>query len=71
MESLTSEQIQKIISATYDSVGVINDLQSKTSLTEEEQDELDRNIQHIRIMMGHAWFVELLSTDQIVELQAI
>lgn len=70
MESLTSEQIQRIISATYDSVGVINDLQSKTSLTE-EQDELDRNIQHIRIMMGQAWFVELLSTDQIVELQAI
>jgi len=71
MENLTQEQIQRIISATYDSVGVINDLQSKTSLIEEEQEELDRNIQHIRIMMGHQWFIEILTSEQIVELQAI
>jgi len=67
----TPEQVAKSVSAAYDSVAIINTLNGKLDITEEELETLDRNVEHIRIMMGKAWFVEGLTTEQIIELQAI
>lgn len=68
---LTQVELEKIVSAAYDSVALINELKSKESLTVSEQDTLSRNEEHIRIMMGKVWFVAALTDEQVVELQAI
>ena len=67
----TSEQVAKSVSAAYDSVSIINQLNGKMDITEEETATLDRNVEHIRIMMGKEWFVGGLTDKQITELQAI
>ena len=67
MEELTQEQIEKSISATYDSVNLINELNSKEILTEEDVDSKNRNVQHIEIMLAKEWFLEALSEAQVAE----
>jgi hypothetical protein len=68
---LTAEQIAKSVSAAYDSVALIAELNVKETLTEEETATVTRNVEHIRIMMGKEWFVEGLTKKQITILQAI
>lgn len=68
---LTTEQVAKSVLAAYDSVNLINELNAKETLTEEETATLNRNVEHIRIMMGKEWFVAGLTNEQIIELQAI
>ena len=69
MEELTQDQIEKSISATYDSISLINELNSKEVLTEEEADSKDRNIEHIKIMLSKEWFANALNKDQKMELE--
>jgi len=38
-------------SASLDSVNLINDLLTKPFLTEEEQDRINRNVEHLEIMV--------------------
>ena len=69
MEELTQDQIEKSISAAYDSVSLINGLNSKEVLTEKEADSKDRNIEHIKIMLSKEWFASALTKDQKTELE--
>lgn len=39
-------------SAAMDSVNLINDLLAKPSLTEEDQDRINRNVEHLEIMVA-------------------
>ncbi len=71
MEELTQEQIEKSISAAYDSVGLINELNSKEALTEEEAGTKNRNIEHLKIMLSKEWFANALSDTQKVELETV
>ena len=71
MEELTQEQIEKSISAAYDSVGLINELNSKEALTEEEAGTINRNIDHLNIMISKEWFANALSDTQKVELETV
>lgn len=71
MEELTQEQVQSSISAAYDSVNLINELQAKEVITEEELDSLNRNKEHISIMLGKDWFVAGLTSAQKTELESI
>ena len=71
MEELTQEQIEKSILAVYDSVNLINELNSKESKTEEDLESIVRNKEHIKIMLGKDWFVEALTADQKAELETI
>lgn len=48
----TSEEIDKHFSALQDSVDLINKLKSKPSLDEKDQDTLERNKEHILIMLS-------------------
>jgi hypothetical protein len=68
MGELTQEQIAKSISAAYDSVNLINQLNSKEVLTNNDIDSKSRNIEHLKIMLGKDWFYSALSDTQIVEL---
>jgi len=68
---LTAEDIAQSVSAAYDSVALLAELNAKETLTEEETAAVTRNVEHIRIMMGKEWFVGGLTDQQITELQAI
>lgn len=67
---MTEDQITKSVSAAFDSISLINDLKTKSSLTEEEQDRLDRNKQHLTIMLGKDWFSNALTTQQKSDIDA-
>lgn len=61
---MTEEQIQTSVSVVFDSVNLINELKVQPSLTEEEQDRLDRNKQHLTIMLAKDWFSSALTEQQ-------
>jgi hypothetical protein len=56
---ITEEQIQKSVSAAFDSVNLINELNAQPSLTEEDQDRLNRNKEHLTIMLIKIGFLLL------------
>ena len=64
----TPEQIQRAISSAFDSVNLINQLKAQPSLTEEEQDRLDRNKQHLTIMLAKDWFSSALTEQQTTDI---
>jgi hypothetical protein len=53
----TQEQIAEIVSAAFDSVDLIN-------LAQEDADSIERNVEHLRIMMGYEWFSSALTAKQ-------
>ena len=63
-EEQTPEQVQRYISVAFDSVNLINNLKSQPSLTEEDQDRLNRNVEHLRIMLSKEWFSTGLTEQQ-------
>ena len=65
------EYTEKHVSALYDSVNLINELQGIESPTEEQTDTINRNIEHLEIMMGKEDFVALLTEEQIAEVTAL
>jgi hypothetical protein len=69
-EEQTPEQVQRSISAAFDSVNLINQLKAQPSLTEEEQDRLNRNVEHLRIMLAKEWFSEGLTEQQRIDIDA-
>ena len=71
MEELTQVQVQSSISAAYDSVNLINELQAQEVMTAEDSDTLNRNKEHISIMLGKDWFVGGLTAAQKTELESI
>lgn len=52
MSSPTAEQIAQHYSAAMDSVNLINALMAQDSRTAEEQDTVDRNVDHLEIMVA-------------------
>jgi hypothetical protein len=48
----TAEEIAQHYSAAMDSVNLINDLIAQDSRTDEEQDTVDRNVDHLQIMVA-------------------
>lgn len=64
MENLTPEQIAQSISAAFDSANLINQLETKETLTDEEVSIYNRNVEHLRIMMAKEWFANGLTPEQ-------
>ena len=52
METQTPEQIAQHYSAALDSVNLITDLMSLSSRTEEQVATVDRNVEHLEIMVA-------------------
>ena len=65
------EITEQNVSALYDSVNLINELQAIESPTEEESGTIERNIEHLKIMMGKEDFVALLTEAQITEINQL
>ena len=58
----TAEEIAQHYSAAMDSVNLINTLMAQDSRTTEEQDRVDRNVDHLEIMVAKDfWTTEDLS----------
>jgi|TARA_Y100000015_G_scaffold26963_1_gene26149 hypothetical protein len=52
LDAPTAEEIAQHYSAAMDSVNLINDLMAQDSRTAEEQDTVDRNVDHLEIMVA-------------------
>lgn len=65
------EFTEKNVSALYDSVNLINELQAIESPTQDDTDAIARNIEHLEIMMAKEDFVALLTEEQIAEVNAL
>lgn len=71
MKELTQEQLEKSISAAFDSVNLINSLNLLETLTEEEIDMKERNIKHLEVMMTKEWFLTNLTSEQTSQINNI
>lgn len=63
-KEMTPEQIAQSVSAAFDSVDLIN-------LNEDETVTIERNVEHLRIMMGYEWFASALTPEQTEQINAI
>ena len=64
----TDAEVQEHITNAFHSVDVIDELGALASLDAEQQDRLDRNKEHIRIMLANTWFDDGLTDAQRTEL---
>lgn len=64
MEQLTQEEILKSISAAFDSVNLINELNSLETLSIEEIERKKLNVEHLKIMLSKEWFSSNLTQEQ-------
>jgi hypothetical protein len=64
MENLTSEQIAQSVNAAFDSVELIN-------RNENDAETIERNVEHLRVMMGYEWFASALTTEQTEQINTI
>ena len=69
METKTPEQIQKNVSAAFDSVTLINKLVLET-VDDKKKANVERNVGHLKLMLTKEFFTEALTTEQRVELEA-
>jgi hypothetical protein len=68
----TEEQLlERSISAAFDSVNLINELNLKETLTEEETDRKTRNQSHLEIMLAKEDFLAALTAQQLTDIQAV
>jgi len=49
---ITTEEIAKNYAAALDSVNLINELKAKETLTEDEEKTIQRNLEHLEIMLA-------------------
>lgn len=64
----TAEEIARDYTSSLDSVTLINQLVAKGDLTQDEKDSIDRNVQHLEIVIAReGWTTEDLTplTDAI------
>lgn len=57
-ENLTPEELANRYSSTMDSVNVINEFVVKTPLTQEDKNTIDRNVEHLKIMISKDFWTE-------------
>lgn len=61
---MTPEEITAQVNAAFDSVELINK-------NEDSVETIQRNIEHLRIMMKKEWFVQALTTNQKNQIKTI
>ena len=61
---MTQEQIAQSVSAAFDSVDLIN-------RNEDDAATIERNVEHLRIMMGYEWFASALTAEQTEQINTI
>jgi hypothetical protein len=69
METQTPEQVQNHIRAAFDSVNLINK-EIEKEVTDNRKDNVERNFQHLELMLGKDWFEAGCTTQQITDINA-
>ena len=67
---MTPEQIAQSVSAAFDSVNLIN----RNEEDDEEkiaEERIERNVEHLRIMMKIEWFASALTEEQSEQINTI
>jgi chemotaxis regulatin CheY-phosphate phosphatase CheZ len=63
---ITTEEIAKNYAAALDSVNLVNELKAKQTLTEDEEKTIQRNVEHLEIMLAKDyWTTEDLTPFEI------
>jgi hypothetical protein len=65
----TPEQVQKSISAAFDSVNLIGATVTKPA-TDKTKELIDRNVKHCELMLTKDWFVAGLAGTQKADLES-
>ena len=68
LKQQTPEQIQRRVSAAYDSVNLINKLVLET-IDDNKRDTVDRNVKHLEVMLAKDFFAEALTAEQTTEIE--
>jgi hypothetical protein len=68
---VTQEQARASVNAAFDSVNLINKINALAETTQEDLDTLDRNVQHLEIMMAKDWFVAELTLEEKEQIEAV
>lgn len=63
-ENFTPEEVQQHITNAFHSVTLLNELNALESLSQEQEDTKERNIEHLKIMTAKEWFAEALTEEQ-------
>ena len=61
---ITQEQIAKSVSTAFDSVDLIN-------RNENDASAIERNVEHLRVMMCKEWFISALTAEQTEQINVI
>ena len=69
METQTPEQVQNHIKAAFDSVSLINNEIVKEA-TDNRKGNVERNCQHLELMLGKDWFETGCTTQQVTDINA-
>lgn len=67
MKTKTPEQIQKDVSAAFDSVNLINKLVLET-ISDKKKSNVDRNVKHLELMVTKEFFSSALTEEQTTEI---
>lgn len=67
MKTKTPEQIQKNVSAAFDSVDLINKLLLET-IDDKKKSNVERNVEHLELMMTKEFFSSTLTEEQTTEI---
>ena len=63
---ITTEEIAKNYASALDSVNLIKELRAKETLTEDEEKTIQRNVEHLEIMLAkNYWTIEDLTPFEI------
>jgi hypothetical protein len=68
-ETQTPEQIQRHISAAFDSVNLINSLITEPA-DDKTKDSVERNYQHLELMIAKDWFEAGCTAQQVTDINA-
>jgi hypothetical protein len=66
-ETQTPEQVQRHISAAFDSVNLINEEITK-EVTDNRKDTVKRNYQHLELMIAKEWFEAGCTEQQVTDI---
>ena len=67
MKTKTPEQIQKDVSAAFDSVNLINKLVLET-ISDKKKSNVERNVKHLELMVTKEFFSSTLTEEQTTEI---
>lgn len=59
------------VETAFDSVDLIENINSMSSIDEETAATKERNLKHLTIMMGKKWFVDVLTEEQKVKINQL